>query len=360
MDNRVRTEKGKVSGRLWELTDQLRENLTLSDDDFKDLLKIEDEAALEYLYKNARQVCEKHYGKKIYTRGLIEFTNYCRNNCYYCGIRCENRKVERYRLNQDDIFACTEEGYALGFRTFVLQGGEDVFFTKHKLGEIITHIKRTYPDCAVTLSFGEWDPEIYQYWYDCGADRYLLRHETADEVHYGMLHPKEMSLVHRQACLAMLKKIGYQVGAGFMVGSPGQTLDHLIRDLRYLEKLRPHMIGIGPFIPQKDTPFAKEIGGTLLMTRKLLSILRLMFPKILLPATTALGTIHPGGRELGILSGANVVMPNLSPPKARKRYLIYDNKLYSGDESAQGREHLAQEMRKIGYELCAERGDSLM
>lgn len=356
-----RTEIDKRESRkICDLIDRLRKDQTLLNEELKEILNTEDKTALEYLYESARQVCEHHYGKKIYTRGLIEFSNYCRNNCYYCGIRRENRNIERYRLRKEEIYACTEEGYALGFRTFVLQGGEDVYYTKEKLGEIISYIKKTYPDCAITLSFGEWEKEVYEYWYHCGADRYLLRHETADEMHYRKLHPMEMSLDRRMECLEWLKKIGYQVGAGFMVGSPKQTLDHFMKDLRYLEKLQPHMVGIGPFIPQKDTPFAKETEGTLLATRKLLAVLRLMFPKILLPATTALGTIHPKGRELGILSGANVVMPNLSPDEVRGKYLLYNNKIHTGQESAQCRQLLEEQMYAIGYELCMERGDSLM
>lgn len=343
-----------------ELIHKLRQDQTLSDEEFKTLLETEDVSVLEYLYENARQVREQYYGKKVYTRGLIEFTNYCRNNCYYCGIRKDNRKAERYRLSKEDIYVCVQEGYKLGFRTFVLQGGEDGYYTKEKLGEMIRYIKQNYFDCAVTLSFGEWDRETYQYWYDCGADRYLLRHETADPAHYRMLHPQEMSLSHRKKCLKQLKEIGYQVGAGFMVGSPGQTLDTLVEDLRYMELLQPHMAGIGPFIPQKDTPFAEETAGTYQMTIKLLAILRLMFPKILLPATTALGTIHSKGREMGILAGANVVMPNLSPVGVREKYNLYDNKICTGDEAAECRQCLDMRMHAIGYELCVERGDSLM
>lgn len=352
--------KKEANGSIRQLINQLRQNHTLSAQELRKLLSTEEEADLDYLYLNARQVCDNYYGKKIFVRGLIEFTNYCRNNCYYCGIRRENDKIERYRLSMDEILSCAQEGYALGFRTFVLQGGEDVYYTKEKLGEIICFLKGKYPDCAITLSFGEWEPGVYQYWYECGADRYLLRHETADDLHYGLLHPKEMHLNHRKECLAQLKRIGYQVGAGFMVGSAGQTTDTLIQDLRYLEKLRPHMIGIGPFIPQKDTPFANQPQGTLSMTLRLLAVLRLMFPKMLLPATTALGSIHPNGRELGILAGANVVMPNLSPIQVRKKYLLYDHKIHSGAESAQNRKDLEQRVHAIGYELCMERGDSLM
>lgn len=345
---------------IYDLINELRREGTLPDEKLKIVLAIETEEEAEYLYKNAREVCEEHYGKKVFTRGLIEFTNYCRNNCYYCGIRRGNQKAERYRLEKEEIYACAEEGYALGFRTFVLQGGEDGYYTKEKLGEIIHEIKKMHPDCAVTLSFGEWDYETYKYWRTCGADRYLLRHETADRAHYQMLHPDSMSFSHRMECLHMLKELGYQTGAGFMIGSPGQTPDLILKDLKYLRDLRPHMIGIGPFIPQKDTPFANEKSGTLLMTLKLLSILRLMFPKMLLPATTALGTIHPKGRELGILAGANVVMPNLSPTKVRSKYLLYDNKICTGDESAQCRHCLEGRMQAIGCELCVDRGDSLM
>lgn len=362
---RIREESENVNKEkeyeaIQELAVRLRQEQTLPDAAFRALLQMESEQALEYLYENARQVQEAHYGKKVYARGLIEFTNYCRNNCYYCGIRCENQKAERYRLSENAIYSCAAEGYALGFRTFVLQGGEDIFFTKEKLGSIILRLKKLYPDCAVTLSFGEWDEQTYQYWFDCGADRYLLRHETADEMHYQKLHPPEMSFAGRRECLRKLKEIGYQVGAGFMIGSPGQTLDTIVADLRFLQQLRPHMIGIGPFIPQQDTPFAAEPGGTLKMTRKLLAILRLMFPKVLLPSTTALGSIHPKGREFGILSGANVVMPNLSPQEVRRKYQIYDHKLHSGCESAQSKQLLASQMASIGYELCMERGDSLM
>lgn len=345
---------------MQKIIDRLRYTNTLSDDEFSELLVAQDEKDLGYLYQNARQVREIHYGKKVYVRGLIEFTNYCRNNCYYCGIRRENKKTERYRLSDAEIFACADEGYALGFRTFVLQGGEDVFFTRQRLGDIVKKIKTTYPDCAITLSFGEWDKDTYQYWHDCGADRYLLRHETADEMHYGKLHPAEMSFSRRMECLRQLKSIGYQVGAGFMVGSPGQTLATLQKDIRFLQELRPHMVGIGPFIPHKDTPFAKEEGGALTMTLKLLAILRLLLPQILLPSTTALGTIHEKGRELGILAGANVVMPNLSPTAVRKKYALYDNKICTGDESAQCRHCLEGRMQAIGYELSVERGDSLM
>lgn len=346
--------------KVLELIEKLRETKHLEPEELKTLFHVQEPQLLEHLYKNARGVRQFHYGNQVYSRGLIEFTNYCKNNCYYCGIRRDNEKVERYRLYKDQIIDCADEGYELGFRTFVLQGGEDAYYTKERLGEIVRKIKKKHPDCAVTLSVGERSYEEYLYWHECGADRYLLRHETANERHYQRLHPAKMSLKHRKECLRQLREIGYQVGAGFMVGSPGQTMDHLVEELEFLKDFRPHMVGIGPFISQKDTPYANEKSGSLEMTLKLLAIIRLLLPKVLLPATTALGTIHPRGRELGILAGANVVMPNLSPTSVRKKYALYDNKICTGDESAQCRRCLEERIKSVGCELVIDRGDSLV
>ena len=274
----------------------------------------------ELLAARANEVRQSYYGKDVYVRGLIEFTNYCRNNCYYCGIRAENKNADRYRLSAEEILECVEEGYTLGFRTFVLQGGEDFSYSTEDIGSLIAEIKKRHNDCAVTLSLGERERDVYQYWYDCGADRYLLRHETASKEHYEKLHPQNLSFGHRIKCLYNLKEIGYQTGAGFMVGSPFQTAEHLAADLLFLKELQPHMAGIGPFIAQKDSPFAGYVDGTLEQTLLMLSLVRLTLPRVLLPSTTALGTIHPQGRELGILAGANVVMPNLSPVSVREKY----------------------------------------
>jgi biotin synthase len=303
-------------------------------------------------------VRQEHYGHDVYLRGLIEFTNYCRNDCYYCGIRRSNRNASRYRLTKEQILCCCEEGYGLGFRTFVLQGGEDGYYTDELLVGIIKEIKARYPDCALTLSIGERSYESYKALYDAGADRYLLRHETADPVHYGRLHPPSLTLEARKKCLADLKKIGYQVGSGFMVGSPGQTPEQLAKDLLYLYELQPQMVGIGPFIPHHDTPFASEQGGTARLTLFLLGLIRLMLPAALLPATTALGTIDPVGREKGILAGANVVMPNLSPREVRDKYLLYDNKICTGDEAAECRHCLEGRINGVGYRIVVDRGDS--
>jgi biotin synthase len=311
----------------------------------------------ERLFEAARKIREQIYGKDVYVRGLIEFSNICKNDCYYCGIRKSNQNVDRYRLTKEDILLCCEEGFDLGFRTFVLQSGEDSYFTKERLGDIITSIKTRFPECAITLSVGERSYEDYKYWFECGADRYLLRHETANDEHYQKLHPANLSLAHRKECLYQLKEIGYQIGAGFMVGSPYQTADHLVEDLLFLKELQPHMIGIGPFIPHKDTDFRDETAGTLEETLFLLGMIRIMMPHVLLPATTALGTIHPRGRELGILAGANVVMPNLSPTNVRKKYLLYDNKICTGDESAQCRSCLERRMESVGYHIVQNRGD---
>ena len=314
----------------------------------------------EFLFERAREVRHTHYGKDVYIRGLIEFTNYCKNDCYYCGIRRSNGCISRYRLTEEDILSCCRNGYGLGFRTFVLQGGEDGWFTEERMTAIISAIRQEFPDCAITLSVGEREKEEYQAYFNAGANRFLLRHETANEDHYSYLHPKELSGQHRKECLWNLRHIGYQVGSGIMVGSPGQTAEHLAEDLLFLQELQPHMVGIGPFIPHKDTPFREETAGTLELTLFLLGLIRLMLPKVLLPSTTALSTIHPDGRKLGILAGANVVMPNLSPQENRKLYSLYDNKRCMGDEAAEGLAMLKEEMNEIGYTIVSARGDALL
>lgn len=339
------------------LIDKLEVEGSLAKEEYVTLLSNISPAASEYLFEKSRKASKKYFGNRIYTRGLIEFTNYCNNNCYYCGIRSGNRNVERYRLSREEILDCCREGYALGFRTFVLQGGEDSFYTDSKMLEIISEIKGNYPDCALTLSVGEKSEASYKAFHDAGADRYLLRHETADERHYGMLHPKAQTLQTRKECLWMLKSIGYQVGTGFMVGSPFQTLHNLAEDLLFIKEFSPEMIGIGPFIPHHDTPFGDKAQGSFELALFLIGILRLMIPNALIPATTALGTINPLGREKGILAGANVVMPNLSPVKVRKKYELYDNKICTGEEAAECRFCLQNRMESIGYEIVTERGD---
>ena len=309
------------------------------------------------LFALAQERAQKSFGRQIFVRGLIEFTNYCKNDCYYCGIRRSNKNAARYRLTQEEILECCRAGYGLGFRTFVLQGGEDYFYSDDDIAAIVRAIKAQHPDCAVTLSIGERSRETYALWKKAGADRYLLRHETADCAHYAKLHPAELSVQNRQNCLYTLKELGYQAGAGFMVGSPYQTAENLADDLMFLQKLRPQMIGIGPFIPHHDTPFKDEPAGSVELTLVLLAVLRLLFPHVLLPATTALGTLAPGGRLLGIKAGANVIMPNLSPQNVRGKYLLYDNKLHSGAEAAEALNELQREVASIGYRIVSARGD---
>lgn len=337
------------------LVDKLFETGDLSDNELKIL--IESDEFNEPLAEAADIRRRENYGDKVYIRGLIEFTNYCRNNCYYCGIRRDNKKAERYRLTKDEILLCCDEGYRLGFRTFVMQGGEDPYYSDEMICDIVSKIKSRYPDCAVTLSIGEKPRESYQAFFDAGADRYLLRHETADPEHYGKLHPEAMSLENRKRCLFDLKEIGYQVGSGFMVGSPYQTTENLISDLRFLQKLQPDMIGIGPYITHADTPFAEFKSGDVMLTLRLVSILRLMFPYALIPSTTALGTIHPQGRELGLKAGANVVMPNLSPVSVRKLYSLYENKICTGEEAAQCRGCLERRVESAGYKIVTDIGN---
>lgn len=339
--------------------DEIRQKRDISIKTLDFLLYTENEDVITYLKDSAREAVDKIYGKQVFIRGLIEFTNYCKNDCKYCGIRRSNSRADRYRLTEEEILSCCENGYGLGFRTFVLQGGEDMYFTDEKICHLLKSIKEKYPDCALTLSIGEKSKESYQAYFDAGADRYLLRHETADEMHYNSLHPPELSFKNRIRCLYDLKEIGYQTGCGFMVGSPGQTTESIYKDLQFIRQFLPHMVGIGPFIPQKDTPFGKEPAGSLKMTLRLLSIIRLIHPHVLLPATTALGTIHPKGRELGILAGANVVMPNLSPVLVRKKYALYDNKICTGDEAAECRQCMEKRMEAVGYHIVTARGDYL-
>lgn len=346
-----------MDNRVFELIEKLDRTHSLSLGEYEYLLENCSEEAAQLLAEKARAAREKYYGKSVFIRGLIEVSNICKNNCLYCGIRAGNSACERYRLSEKDILACADEGYSLGFRTFVLQGGEDSAFSDDFVCGICEKIKAKYPDCAITLSLGERSYESYKRLYDSGADRYLLRHETADKLHYEKLHPSQMSFDNRMECLRALKEIGYQVGCGFMVGSPFQTNALLAKDLKFVEEFSPDMCGIGPFIPHAATPFADYPAGSAELTCYLLSIIRLIHPKILLPATTALGTILPDGRERGIRSGANVVMPNLSPVSVRKKYELYDNKICTGDEAAQCIKCLSARVKSTGYEIVTARGD---
>ncbi|MGO5051548.1 [FeFe] hydrogenase H-cluster radical SAM maturase HydE [Lachnospiraceae bacterium LCP25S3_G4] len=340
-----------------QLIDKLKEERNLSKAEWISLIDARSNNLNEYLFEQARAVRHDCYDHDIYIRGLIEFTNYCKNDCLYCGIRKSNSHIKRYRLSKEEILQCCHVGYNLGFRTFVLQGGEDGYFTDQRIVEIISSIRSEYPDCAITLSIGEHSKESYQAFFNAGANRYLLRHETANHSHYRQLHPNNLTAASRQHCLYHLKEIGYQVGTGFMVGSPYQTTEHLAEDMLFIKQLQPQMVGIGPFIPHHDTPFHNQPGGTLDLTLYMLGLLRLMLPDVLLPSTTALGTIHPKGRELGILSGANVVMPNLSPTTVRKDYALYDNKICTGDEAAECRYCMEKRMQSIGYQVVVSRGD---
>ncbi|MBQ7481348.1 MAG: [Lachnospiraceae bacterium] len=340
-----------------DLIDRLLKNRNLTDEELTGVLLCDDLKFNEYLFEQARKVREEIYGRDVFIRGLIEFTNYCRNNCYYCGIRRENSNVLRYRLSEEEIIACSDMGYELGFRTFVLQGGEDPYFTDERIVSIVKKIKEHHPDTAVTLSIGERERESYQKFYDAGADRYLLRHETADKSHYEMLHPSDMSYEHRMKCLKDLQEIGFQTGCGMMTGSPGQTIDNLICDLRFIQRFKPEMVGMGPFIPHHDTKYADHEPGNVGMTLRLLSVVRLMLPEVLLPATTALGTVDPHGREKGLMAGANVVMPNLSPVSVRKKYQLYDNKICTGDEAAECIRCMSERIERTGYRIKTDRGD---
>lgn len=358
------------AGRL-EVLERLERGARLSREEFETLLsgwepvlsgreagKLSPQTEFSALLRaRADGVRRREYGNKVFIRGLIECTNYCKNDCYYCGIRRSNRNAKRYRLTEEEILECCGEGYELGFRTFVLQGGEDGFFTDERVVKLARAIKARWAECALTLSFGEKSRETYEAYYEAGVDRYLLRHETADAAHYRCLHPREMSMENRMRCLRDLKEIGFQTGAGMMVGAPRQTVSCLADDLLFLQELQPEMVGIGPFLPRHETPFAAEPAGSVELTLDLLAIVRLMLPKVLLPATTALGTAEADGRERGMSCGANVVMPNLSPSSVRSKYSLYDRKRSSGSESAEGLNLLKERMAAAGFEVVEGRGD---
>ena len=340
-----------------KLVDQLFKTHTLTIEQYQCLIENRNEELTLYLKEKANLLRTQYYGHDIYIRGLIEISNYCKNDCLYCGIRAGNNECSRYRLYKDDILECVKQGYSLGYRTFVLQGGEDPYYSDDILCDIIHSIKENYSDCAVTLSVGERSYESYKRLYDAGCDRYLLRHETADKKHYQKLHPQSMSFENRMRCLQDLKDIGYQVGCGFMVGSPYQSSYTLAQDLKFIETFKPHMCGIGPFNPHHKSVFKEELAGSVEETCYLLSIIRLIHPSILLPSTTALSTLEKAGREKGILAGANVIMPNLSPFNVRKNYELYNHKSHDGKESAQYLENIKQDMLAIGYKIVVHRGD---
>lgn len=342
---------------LFSIIDTLENDHSLPLAEYEYLVTHRSDEGAKCLAAKASAIRDAIYGRNVFVRGLIEFSNICKNDCYYCGIRKSNRVSDRYRLSEDRIFLCCEQGYDLGFRTFVLQGGEDGWFTDDRLCPIVAGIRERFPDCAITLSVGERSRESYQRLHDAGANRYLLRHETADKAHYEKLHPASMSWDHRMQCLQDLRDTGFDVGAGMMVGSPYQTPHTLAEDLKFIETFQPEMCGIGPFIPHKDTPFRDMPAGTAEETLYLLSIIRLIEPEVLLPATTALGTLDPQGREKGILCGANVIMPNLSPVNVREKYQLYNGKICMGDEAAKSLSHLETRMEKIGYRIARDRGD---
>ena len=350
-------QSASVKARMQELIGRLADQHSLTEEEYAYLIDHRDAESASSLAKQADRVRRSIYGNKVFTRGLIEISSICRNDCLYCGIRCSNKNAERYRLDPEVILACAKEGHELGFRTIVLQGGEDLSYSDDEICSIVAGIKELHPDCAVTLSIGERSRESYERYFEAGADRYLLRHETANEEHYRRLHPPELSMKNRQECLYTLKQIGYQVGAGFMVGSPYQTDACYADDFEFMMELQPEMIGIGPFIAHHDTPFRDMKAGTLEDTLFFLALLRLYFPEALLPATTALGTIHPLGREMGVKAGANVIMPNLSPTSVRRDYLLYDGKICTGDEAAECRRCMEMRMESIGYHVAATRGD---
>ena len=347
-----------MSDRIKGLIDKLETEHTLKKEEWVELFDGYTDDSREYAAKKARGVSLENFGNKIYIRGIVEFSNVCKNDCLYCGIRASNKNAQRYRLTDEEILSCCDEGYEYGFRTFVLQSGEDYNeYPAKRIADIVTRIKQNHPDCAVTLSLGEMEYDDLKLMREAGADRYLLRHETASKALYEKLHPEKMSFEHRMTCLKWLKELGYQTGAGMMIGAPYQTSENLADDMLFLNAFKPEMIGTGPFLPHKDTPFKDMPKGSYELTLFVLSLCRLMLPRVLLPATTALGTIRPNGREQGVLAGANVIMPNLSPTAVRKKYMLYDGKICTEDSSSECRNCLSARMKRIGYEIEVSRGD---
>jgi len=346
-----------MTDQVRELIDKLEAQHSLAEEEYALLAEGGDSDAASYAAAKADRVRREIYGNEVFIRGLIEVSSYCKNDCLYCGLRRSNTQADRYRLTEEEILECADEGYKLGFRTFVLQGGEDPHFSPLLVCGIVSSLKSAHPDSAVTLSLGEQTKDIYKSYREAGADRYLLRHETADADHYGKMHPSDMSFDNRMRCLKDLRELGFQVGCGFMVGSPYQTSQTIAKDLKFIEEFKPEMCGIGPFVPHRHTPFGMFEQGSLEQTLFLLSVIRLINPKVLLPATTALGTIDPRGRELGIMAGANVVMPNLSPVSVRKKYELYNGKICTGEEAAECIRCLDARMQSIGYKIAVGRGD---
>lgn len=342
-----------------DLIEKLYRNNYLEKKEIIYLLDHINEEEQQILFNRANETRLKYYGNYVYMRAIIEFSNICKQDCMYCGIRKSNKKAKRYRLSKEQILECCEEGYKLGYRTFVLQGGEDDWYTQEKLAEIIKEIKDRYEDVALTLSIGEKSYEEYEILHKCGADRFLLRHETATKELYEQLHPN-MSFENRRQCLSDLKEIGYQVGAGFLVGLPNQGNEDFANDLLFLKDIQPDMIGIGPFLPHHQTPLKDEKGGDLDKALIMIALTRLMVPECLLPATTAMGTISKQGREIALKAGANVVMPNLSPTTVRSKYELYDNKMYTGDEAAECLKDIERKINSAGFQVDMGIGDSYL
>lgn len=340
-----------------ELIEKLNRERALTREEWIQIFDTWTDEDLSFAVEKAHEITVARFGRKIFFRGIVEFTNICKNDCYYCGIRAGNTSCQRYRLDKEDILKCCEDGYAHGFRTFVLQGGEDPYYTKDMMTDIVRSITERFPDCAVTMSIGELDRDYYQALYDAGARRYLLRHETANAEHYAILHPKKQTLENRMRCLRDLKEIGFQTGCGIMVGSPGQTSESLAEDMMFMADFRPEMIGLGPFIPHRDTPFKDEAAGSVDKTLLVIALCRIMLPNALIPSTTALGTAEAEGRQKGVLAGCNVVMPNLSPMEVRKKYMLYDGKVGTDMSAETGIRTLRIQMEEIGYEVVVARGD---
>jgi biotin synthase len=317
-------------------------------------LKADDAAEL---FAMADDIRKRYFKDEVHIRGIIEFSNYCMKNCFYCGLRRDNKTIERYRISEDEIIDTALKAGELGYKTILLQSGEDGGYTIEGLCAIIKRI-RSNLDCAITLSLGEKSFDEYRSLRDAGADRYLLRFETSDRGLFNKLKP-DSSYENRLDCIKNLKKLGFQVGSGFMVGLPGQTYEILADDILLLRELDLDMIGIGPFLSHHNTPLGNSASGTLDLTLRALAIIRILMPDVHIPATTAMGTVEKGGREKALQCGANVIMPNVTPIKYRKYYEIYPNKICIDDAPSDCRACIEGMLKSLGRAAATNKGDSI-
>ena len=341
---------------FFSVLEKAKTSSALTPEDLVTLLSATEEQ-IPQLMAAADAVRLQTVGNQVHLRGIIEFSSYCSQRCCYCGLRADNKKIQRYRLTPEQILDTARAAVETGYRTLVLQSGEDTLFSEKCIAELTAEIKKM--DVAVTLSCGERSYKTYQLWREAGADRYLIKQETADPALYRCLRPGH-TLQQRLQCQHWLKELGYQVGSGCMIGLPGQTVETLARDLQLMKEMHIDMSGMGPFIPHPETPLRQNHTGSVSMTIKMLATARLFMPWLLLPATTSLASLHPQGRELALRAGASVIMPNVSPEAFRTLYQIYPGKLNTRNSMADYRAEITTLIEKEGRTVALDLGHSIL